>query len=47
MGGKFKSKTHLLHAFFDFWRPFFARFASKFVQSFLGRFIAQEKDLFL
>jgi hypothetical protein len=33
MGEKFKSKTHLLNKFYDFWRRFFARLASKFEKS--------------
>jgi hypothetical protein len=33
MGAKFKSKAHLLSTFFDFWRRFFARLASRFEKS--------------
>jgi hypothetical protein len=33
MGAKFKSKTHLQNTFFDFFKPFFARLASKFSKS--------------
>jgi hypothetical protein len=36
MGAKFKSKTHLLSTFFDFWRRF-ARLASKFEKVLLGQ----------
>jgi hypothetical protein len=33
IGAKFKSKAHLLHTFFLFLEPFFARLALKFEKS--------------